>query len=364
MRTLGRRLNAGATMWPITSSTLRFVPAAYGPGKRRRLAELICLLCVFVAHAGAVFYFLPPSFALDDRPALFREFGGFSFLLVSALVVVAITLACRTLCSGRLDVALAFGAVTAVVTWVHIVGLLLVAVATLSLVITRAMRLELRRVGLLAGAGVLAILPALWWVAPLFENLRWKVDSSNRLGATGFHDLVKLLLFAPGTRFQSLMVWLGIVGLVVLSRADRRLASWLGACTAGIGLVVFTPVSRLGPVAQLRPQRFLLTGVVLFVIPAAFLVVRAGRRLGRCARWLALAPLITCATAFQLLPWLQVAAHSPVRLPSLRDRSAVPPAVGFLWPSLQALPRDGRVLLEDMDEISNKAYGRSCIGGL
>jgi hypothetical protein len=304
------------------------------------------------------------TWELDPHAVLFREFGGFSFLLVSALVVVAVALAWRTLGSGRLDVALAFGAVTAVVTWVHIVGLLLVAVATLALVITGATRLEPRRVGLLAGAGVVAILPSLWWLAPLFENLKWKVDSSNRLGATGFHDLVKLLLFNPGTRFQSLMVWIGIVGLVALSHADRRLAAWLGTCTAGVGLVVFTPVGRLGPVAQLQPQRFLLTGVVLLVIPAAFLVVRAGGRLGRCARWLALVPLITCASAFQLLPWLQVAARSPVRLPSLRDRSEVPPAVGFLWPWLQALPRDGRVLLEDMDEISNKAYGGSYIGGL
>ncbi len=302
--------------------------------------------------------------ALDPHAVLFRQFGGFSFLLVSPLVLVASALAWQTLRTGRPGAVVAFGVVTAIITWVHIVGLLLVAAATLMLVITGVARLDPRRVGSLACAGVLAVLPALWWLVPLAENLRWKVDSSNRLAATGLHDLVKLLLFAPGTRFQSLVVWLGLVGLVLVARTSRTLAWWLAVCTAGVALAVFTPVGRLRPVAQLQPQRFLLIGVVLLAVPAALLVVTLGRRLGRGARWLALAPLATCASAFQHLPWLQVAAHAPLRAPSLVDRAAVPAAAAFLWPWLQALPGQGRVLLEDMDEISNKAYGGSYIGGL
>ncbi len=300
--------------------------------------------------------------ALDPHAQLFREFGGFSFLLVCPLALLAASLAWRSLRSDGLAVVVAFGMAATITVWVHILGLLLVGLACLALLVVS--RVTLHRVAVLAGAGTIAVASAVWWLVPLAANLRWKTDSSKLLAATGLDDFRKLLLFAPATRFQSLMVWLGLAGLVALLRTDRRLAVWLGAGSGAAFLAAFTPVGRLQAVAQIQPQRFVLTGVVWLAIPAAWFIVRAATRLSPTACWLTLTPLVACACLFQLLPWLQVAAHSSARAASLHDRTVLPRDVSALGVWLRMRSPSGRVLVEDLDDTTNLAYGGSYIGAL
>jgi hypothetical protein len=302
--------------------------------------------------------------AIDPHFRLFREFGGFSFPFASALCLLALALLYRFLASGRWPAAAGFAAASCAAAWVHVLSLPMLALGGLAALAARPAGWQWRRA---TTAGALLLLPPvsiLVWLRPLVENLRWVADTAHRLDSLGGRDLVALLAFAPGARFQSGIVWLGIAGLVVLARSRRSLAVCLGLTAVPLLLAAFLPLAEALGLRQLQVQRFLLTALLWLLPAGAAAVAWALGRLSAWPRRIVVVVVAAVATAYQQLPWLQVLAGSPTRMASLADRAALPAHVERLGQWIAARPPAGQVVLEDVDHIDVSAYGGSPVGGL
>jgi hypothetical protein len=302
--------------------------------------------------------------AIDPHFRLFREFGGFSFPFASALCLLASALLYRFMASGRRLVAAGFAGVSCAAAWVHVLALPLLALGGLAALAARPGGWRWRRA---AGAGVLLLLPPvsiLVWLRPLVENLRWVADTAHRLDSLGIRDLVALLLFAPGARFQSGIVWLGIAGLVVLARGRRTLAVCLALTAVPLLLAAFLPLAEVLGLRQLQVQRFLLTALLWLLPAGAAAVVWVLGRLSAWPRRILASVAIAVAVAYQQLPWMQVLAGSPTRMASLADRTVLPAHVERLGHWIASRPPGGQIVLEDVDHIDASAYGGSPVGGL
>lgn len=301
------------------------------------------------------------AWCLDPTFRLFREFGGSGFPLACALCLLAAALGRRFLERGGAGPAVAVIGAAAAAVWVHALSLLVLAVATVTSIAVAPPAATARRRAALPALLLAGVAPALPWLLPTVENSRWLTSTAYRLAAAGAADLAGVLLFAPGVRVESALLWLGVTGSVLLWRRQPEIGRWLAPPVAVWLLLALVP---LPPLRGLQPRRFMMTALI-WLVPA---VVAAGNallaRLRPALRAAALAAVALTTAAFQLLPWLQVAAGSPLRIASLADRARVPDDVGRLVAWVAARPRDGRVLLEDMDHIANEAYGGTFIGAL
>ncbi|MGV8038516.1 MAG: hypothetical protein AB2L07_00015 [Thermoanaerobaculaceae bacterium] len=302
--------------------------------------------------------------AIDPGFRLFREFGGFSFPIGSAMSLLALALLHRFL-TRRSWGSLAAGLVIAALAmWVHVAAIMLLAGAVIVLLVARPRQAGWRRLAVVLPFLLVPVLGAWSWLEPLRENGRWLAPTSERLGALGIGELVRMLTFAPGARLQSSVVWLGVAGLWVLGRRRPRLAVWLALSALPLLIVAFVPVLELVGLRFLQPQRFLVTALLWLAAPAVVAASAFLARLGRAARLGVASATVLVLTAYQQLPWLQVATASPTRMASLLDRTTLPPEVDRLGRWVLSRPPGGQVLLEDASSGAAAPYGGAPIGGL